>query len=459
MLMLGDYIVSGVAIFLGLALREWQRTGEAFGRPPLGQPPMFFPMLAAAGGLLFVWFMILLKSYELENLYKMRKFSDNLVITALGWSIAVWAGLGLAHTRDFSPRVGVVYCAVLLFALIIFWRLALFVFLMQPAQREAVSSRVVVVGWNEKATHVRNAMRRDLAQLSEIIGCVPLPDGTFASTPPAEVAILGSYAALPRLLAECQAHSVILADVSCPRNEIQELISFCQRELITFQMVPGYFPALSSGLQVQTISGVPLLGISRLPLDRTGNRLLKRFFDVTGSLLGLLVSLPIIALFGLLVYIESPGPIIYRQKRTGRSGRTFFIYKVRSMRMNAEAQTGAVWCTQDDPRRLKVGSFMRKYNIDELPQFWNVLKGDMSLVGPRPERPELIEKFKGEIPNYNARHEVRTGLTGWAQVNGLRGNTDLTKRVEADLYYLENWSLMLDLYCVAATVFNNKNAH
>jgi lipopolysaccharide/colanic/teichoic acid biosynthesis glycosyltransferase len=151
--------------------------------------------------------------------------------------------------------------------------------------------------------------------------------------------------------------------------------------------------------------------------------------------------------------------VFYRQRRTSRSGRTFYIYKIRSMRVDAEAASGAVWCQKEDSRRLKIGTFMRKTNIDELPQFWNVLVGDMSLVGPRPERPELIEKFKDTIPNYNARHEVRTAITGWAQIHGLRGDTDLRKRIEADLYYLENWSPLLDLYCIVATLFKVKNAH
>jgi exopolysaccharide biosynthesis polyprenyl glycosylphosphotransferase len=224
-------------------------------------------------------------------------------------------------------------------------------------------------------------------------------------------------------------------------------------------MVPEYFPALNSGLQVQTVSGVPLLGVSELPLDRTRNRVIKRAVDIFGAIVGLALSAPIIFVFGVMVYIESPGPVFYWQRRTSRAGRTFSICKVRSMRINAESGTGAVWCKKEDDRRLKIGAFMRKYNIDELPQFWNVFTGDMSLVGPRPERPELIEKFKDEIPNYNARHEVRAGLTGWAQIHGLRGDTDLSKRIEADLYYLENWSLMLDLYCIAATVFNHKNGH
>jgi lipopolysaccharide/colanic/teichoic acid biosynthesis glycosyltransferase len=150
--------------------------------------------------------------------------------------------------------------------------------------------------------------------------------------------------------------------------------------------------------------------------------------------------------------------VIYRQVRTGRYGRPFTIYKLRSMRLNAEA-SGAQWAVSGDPRRLKVGAFMRENNLDELPQFWNVLVGDMSLVGPRPERPELIRKFEKEIPHYNPRHEVRPGITGWAQVNGLRGNTSLVERIKYDLYYIENWSLWFDLQILLLTFSRNKNAY
>jgi lipopolysaccharide/colanic/teichoic acid biosynthesis glycosyltransferase len=229
--------------------------------------------------------------------------------------------------------------------------------------------------------------------------------------------------------------------------------------MIGFQLVPDYFPALGSGLQVQKLSGVPLLSVCQLPLDRTMNRATKRTIDIVGSIIGLGLSALVVPWFCILVYLESPGSVLYRQRRLSRSGRSFHIYKIRSMRMNAETNSGAVWCKQEDPRRLRIGSFMRKWNIDELPQFWNVLIGEMSLVGPRPERPELIERFKHEIPNYNARHEIRGGLTGWAQIHGLRGDTDLKKRIEADLYYLENWNLFLDLYCIIATFFKPKNAY
>lgn len=458
-LLMGDFIIACLAIFGGLELREWQRGGTLFSEQNRELIVSYFPYWVFGGGCLFIWSMILFNTYELTNIYRMRRWFRNLALSIVTWSVGVWACIGIFQFTDFAPRVGVAYCAILLGVFLVLWRLAVFLVIMQPRLKSAASSRIIVVGWSPAAAQLRRVMRDDLAQLSEIIGCVPLPDGSFGHKPPADLAVLGDYQSLPTLLQECGATRVVLADVSVPSRQIQELITFCQKEMVSFQMIPEYFPALISGLQVQMASGVPLLGVSQLPLDRTLNRLLKRFIDIVGGLVGGLISGPIIAFFGLLVYLESPGPIIYQQRRTSRSGRVFMIYKIRSMRMNAEAASGAVWCVRDDPRRLKIGGFMRKYNIDELPQFWNVLKGDMSLVGPRPERPELIEKFKDQIPNYNARHEVRTGLTGWAQVHGLRGDTDLRKRIEADLYYMENWSVGLDLSCLLATVFNNKNAH
>jgi exopolysaccharide biosynthesis polyprenyl glycosylphosphotransferase len=458
-LVLGDFLVALAAISLGLAAREWQRLGSLMTSESHALLFSQLPLWSFAGAALFTWLMVASKTYEVTNLYRMHRWLRSLLKSTGLWSIAIWAVIGLFQFDGFAPRVGVLYCAAALIISLTLWRLAAFVVLVQPRLRETASSRIIMVGWNPAGTRLRRALRRDLAQLSEIIGCVPLPGGHFSVRPPADLAILGDYSALPRLVAECGADSVVLADVSCSAREIQDLISFCQREMITFQMVPEYFPALNSGLQVQVVSGVPLLGVTQLPLDRTVNRFLKRSIDIVGALVGLLLSLPLIAIFGTLVHLESPGPIIYPQRRTSRSGRVFTIYKIRSMPINAEAESGAVWCTREDPRRLKIGAFMRKYNIDELPQFWNVLTGDMSLVGPRPERPELIEKFKDEIPNYNARHEIRTGLTGWAQINGLRGDTDLRKRVEADLYYLENWSVFLDFTCLVGTIFNNKNAH
>jgi exopolysaccharide biosynthesis polyprenyl glycosylphosphotransferase len=458
-ILIGDWVVSCFAVFAGLALRDLQRSGWVLG--PVDPYDLLAPLVlwGLCGGGLFTWLMVVFKTYEVSNLYNLRVWSKNLVRSVFLWAVVVWAFIGLFQVTTFAPRLGAIYCIGMLAVLVTLWRLLSFVLLIQPSIREAASSRVIVVGWNEKVAHLRKAMRRDLSQLVEIIGCVPMPGGHFANRPPVELAVLGDYSALPRIVAECNANAIILADVSCPSREIQDLIGFCGREMIAFKMVPEYFPALNSGLQVQTLSGVPLLGVTELPLDRTLNRMVKRVLDIVGALAGLCLCAIIVPPFALLVRLESPGPIFYRQRRMSRGGGTFSIWKIRSMRVDAESGTGPVWCSREDARRLKIGAFMRRYNVDELPQFWNVLKGDMSLVGPRPERPELIHRFKDEIPNYNARHEVRAGLTGWAQIHGLRGDTDLRKRIEADLYYLENWNLLLDFYCIAATCFRVKNAH
>jgi exopolysaccharide biosynthesis polyprenyl glycosylphosphotransferase len=457
-ILVGDGIAAFLAILGGLELRAWQR---ASGSMMISTIPSLEPMLVvwgAVGSLLFIWFMLMFKTYELTNLYRMQKWTMSMIKSALLCAASGWAYIGLFKITDFSPRIGVIYCTLFLVIGVGLWRLCSFVFLIHPRIKEAVSARIIVIGWNERATNLRQAMRRDLAQLGEVIGCIPAPGGRCVTKLPMGVAVLGDFSILPELVAASQASSIILADVSLPASEIQSLIAFSQREMLGFQMMPDYFPALNSGLHVQTISGVSLLGVSRLPLDLMVNRLMKRLIDIVGAGFGMLISAPIILLFSAIVYAESPGAVFYKQRRTSRNGRTFLIYKIRSMRLDAETTTGAVWCQKEDSRRLRIGSFMRRWNIDELPQFWNVLKGDMSLVGPRPERPELILRFKDEIPNYNARHEVRSGLTGWAQIQGLRGDTDLNQRIEADLFYLENWSLIFDLYCLVSTLFKPKNS-
>jgi lipopolysaccharide/colanic/teichoic acid biosynthesis glycosyltransferase len=452
LLLIGDWIAACAAIFTGLELRELQRTGSILQSGTLFDFRTSPIPWSFAGGILFIWLMVMFKTYEVLNLYRMRLWSKNLVRSVTICSVVVWAYIGLFQATGYTPRVGVAYCAVTLICFACLWRLTSFIFLIQPDVKEAASSRLIVVGWNEKVAHLRKAMRRDLAQLSEIIGCVPMPGGAFASKPPTELAVLGDYSDLPRLVADCSANSLILSEVTCSAKEIQHLVLFCQREMIGFQMVPEYFPALSSSLRIQTLSGVPLLGVGQMPLDRMLNRTIKRVMDVVGAVIGLCLGAIFIPLFGLLVRLESSGPMLTKERRTSRSGRTFYIYKIRTAQAEALSNCdGREFQRTNAP--LKIGRFMQKYDIDELPQFWNVLTGDMSLVGPHPERPEVIEKLKDEIPNFNARYEVRAGLTGWAQVNGIKGDTNVVRGIEGDLYYLENWSVMVDLYCIVATVF------
>jgi exopolysaccharide biosynthesis polyprenyl glycosylphosphotransferase len=251
---------------------------------------------------------------------------------------------------------------------------------------------------------------------------------------------------------------VMLTDGDASTDETMALATLCEKEMIEFKVVPSCSQILLSCLRLQTVSGVPVLGVSYFPLDYPFNVLLKQLVDILGGLIGTVLSAPIIAVFAFLVRRESPGPVIYRQLRLGQHGHPFWIYKIRSMRLDAESDGRIGWSTASDPRRLRIGAFMRRWNIDELPQFWNVLKGDMSLVGPRPERPELIDRFKEEISHYNARHNIKPGITGWAQVNGFRGDTDLNERIRCDLFYIENWSPLLDFQIMVMTLFRHKNA-
>ena len=250
----------------------------------------------------------------------------------------------------------------------------------------------------------------------------------------------------------------MLADTNSAQDEIVGLANLCEKMMVQFKVIPSYFQILVSGLHLEAVSGIPILGVASLPLDQTLNIVFKRAVDIIGSVVGLLLSVPLIAIFGAIVYAKSPGPFLYRQRRLGRNGREFLIYKIRSMKLDAEVAGKVGWTTKNDPRRLRIGGFMRKCNIDEVPQFWNVLRGEMSLVGPRPERPELIRSFKEEIPHYNARHNVKPGITGWAQVRGFRGDTDMGERIKCDLWYLENWSVLLDFHIMFLTFIKRDNA-
>ena len=370
--------------------------------------------------------------------------------------------LGFSLFFKFQPPLSRVYVATAVATAMVglyTWRRLLSAYLHQRTVFGKLRQRILMIGWTPYAQRLKDIIDNDQSHPYDVICCVPAPDGNFQQQPPDSVRRAGSFSEIGHLIDTLVPDIVLVADASVRAQHLEALASLCEKELVQFKVVPSYFTVLVSGLHLETISGIPILGISRLPLDCTFNKLIKRFIDIVGAIVGLLLSAPLIAIFGTLVYLESPGPIFYRQRRLGRNGKAFDIVKIRSMRLDAEQDGKIGWSTKDDPRRLRIGSFMRKWNIDELPQFWNVFKGEMSLVGPRPERPELIRSFKHEIPHYNARHTVKPGITGWAQVNGLRGDTDLAERIRHDLYYMEHWNVLFDLQTMFLTFRKNKNAH
>ena len=323
---------------------------------------------------------------------------------------------------------------------------------------EHLRQRILFVGWNDQTKKIVDSFASTQNSAYHFVGCVTPANAPGEEIVPDDVPNLGSVGELGSLIHEHMVDMVIMSDIDCVKEEIVGLANLCEKEMVQFKIIPSYFQILVSGLRLETVSGIPVLGVSQLALDKFGNALFKRAIDIIGAVFGMIMSAPLVAIFGFLVYRESPGPIFYRQKRLGRNGSIFDIIKIRSMRLDAESGQKPGWSTKDDPRRLRVGSFMRRWNIDEVPQFWNVLVGEMSLVGPRPERPELILNFKEEIPHYNARHGAKPGITGWAQVLGLRGDTDLRERINCDLYYLENWNPLFDFQIMLKTFIGNKNA-
>lgn len=396
--------------------------------------------------------------YDGSWLLHRRAPLKDVIVACLVWGAGF---LGISLLFKFQPPLSRVYVALATgtaMAGLYSWRRLFYRFLRQESVAGKLRQRILVVGWTDYAQRLKEIIERDPSHPYEVVACVPTPEGVFQQEPPPGVQRINSYQSIRRLLNTLALDIVLVADINVPVKHWEALASLCEKELVQFKVVPSYFSILVSGLYLETLSGIPILGVSRLPLDRMFNKLLKRLMDILGATVGLILSAPLLAVFGALVYLESPGPILYRQRRLGRNGKTFNILKIRSMRLDAEKDGNVGWSKKEDPRRLRIGSFMRKWNIDEAPQFWNVLKGEMSLVGPRPERPELIRNFKHEIPHYNARHTVKPGITGWAQVNGLRGDTDLTLRIRHDLYYVEHWNLLFDLQLMFLTFFKNKNA-
>jgi len=245
-------------------------------------------------------------------------------------------------------------------------------------------------------------------------------------------------------------------------DKLERIVAMCEKSGVHTKFIPDYSNIIPTKPYTEDLLGLPVINIRHVPLSNTFNMMVKRAMDVAGSLVCIVLFSPVMLVTSVLVKLTSKGPLIYTQERVGLHNEPFKMYKFRSMEVQTKSAERKCWTVQNDPRVTKVGRVIRKLSIDELPQLFNVLKGDMSLVGPRPERPQFVEKFREEIPRYMVKHQVRPGMTGWAQVNGYRGNTSIKKRIDCDLYYIENWTVGLDIKILFMTVFKgfvNKNAY
>lgn len=273
--------------------------------------------------------------------------------------------------------------------------------------------------------------------------------------------VLGRFGEISAIIARHKVDEVLIALGPGESHETDAILEHIQDETVDIRLVPDVLRYVTLGCEVEDFDGMPVVRLNDSPLVGSA-AYAKRVMDIVVSMLALVGLAPILATIAVLVKLTSRGPVLYAQERMGLDGRTFRMLKFRSMRVDAEQESGAVWANANDSRRTAFGTFLRKTSLDELPQLWNVLRGDMSLVGPRPERPVFVSQFRSEIPHYMLRHKVKAGITGWAQVNGWRGNTSLAHRIECDLFYIKYWSLALDFKILTMTLwkgFVHKNAY
>jgi len=273
--------------------------------------------------------------------------------------------------------------------------------------------------------------------------------------------VLGQYSDVSRVIRDYDVGQLFVALPLKAHDRLEQVLEYLGEETVDVKVVPDLLRYMNIHSGVEELDGLPIVNLAESPLYGW-NVVIKRISDIVLSGLAIVITAPVMLVIALLVKLESRGPVFYRQERVGLDGRVFWMLKFRSMSPNAEQSTGPVWAKENDDRRTRIGTFIRQTSLDELPQLFNVLKGEMSLVGPRPERPVFIQDFKHSIPNYMLRLKMKAGLTGWAQVNGWRGNTSLQKRIEFDLYYIKNWSLWLDLKIIFMTLwkgFINRHAY
>ncbi|MCU0275989.1 MAG: undecaprenyl-phosphate glucose phosphotransferase [Acidobacteria bacterium] len=425
----------------------WLRFHSGLLRIPRGVP-RFSTYLVVIPFLLFIHMVYF--SYQGFYRFKLRRNRlDDLFLVMLNCAASAFTVLLLFSYFKSYRFIGfevshvflAVYAPVAVLAIFLCRALMFRAFRHLALKRNGVS-RVLIAGQGDLATMTAANLAR--------YGHFGLEVSGFLATAPGE-GVLGGYEELETVVKK---HGITDLFVAMPLSEypaIMRLIESGNNLLVDIHLVPDILQLASLKAGLEHIEGLPVINLGDIPLQGW-SALSKRLFDLLVACLGLVLLLPFGALVALLLRLDSRGPVFYRQERLGLDGRLFRMIKFRTMVRDAEKRTGAIWSPQNDPRVTRVGRVLRKLSIDELPQLLNVLIGDMSLVGPRPERPELVERFKESIPRYMLRHRVKAGMTGWAQVHGLRGNTPLDKRIEFDIFYIQNWTFRLDLEIIFRTL-------
>ena len=354
------------------------------------------------------------------------------------------------------------YIMFYLFNIVLQWgsRMLMYAFLKNMRERGLNQKQIICVGYSRATEEYIDRVLKN-PQWGYLIRGI-LDDNVPAGTMYKGIKVIGRIANLNVILPANRLDEIAITLGLNEYYRLEEIVALCEKSGVHTKFIPDYNRIIPTKPYTEDILGLPVINIRYVPLSNTFNALVKRVMDIVGSIVGIIVTSPVMLVMCILIKLTSPGPLIYKQERVGLHNKTFWMYKFRTMEIQPEAEEKKAWTVKNDPRVTGIGKFMRRTSIDELPQLFNILKGNMSLVGPRPERPFFVEKFREEIPRYMVKHQVRPGLTGWAQVNGFRGDTSIRKRIECDLYYIENWSVGFDIKIMFLTIFKgfvNKNAY
>ena len=447
---LGDAVAVEASLLLSYWLRFSSSLFESVGFEPV-EPPDFAGYLAGSGFMVIVWLLL----FNAGKAYRPRRrvsLSDELIAITRGATIGMLIIMSAAFLyRGFSYSRAVFALIWMTSILLVFAERVLVASLERTMHRRGLYlRRAVIIGNDNLANDVYSRLQRHPSFGFDITGY-------FADAPCdsslnlSRLVYRGPIGSAAEILRRESVEVVFTALRAAEHQQLFDLVSDCEGLDVQFMMIPDVMEVLTSNVRMVEYDGLPFLALKQNPLTGWG-RVAKRAMDVAFSAMFLLALSPLLLLIALLIRLSSRGPVFYRQERVGIDGIPFLMLKFRSMRTDAESRTGPVWATKGDERRTPVGTVLRKTSLDELPQLFNVLRGEMSLVGPRPERPFFVDRFKGLVPKYLDRHRVKTGMTGWAQVNGLRGDTSVEERIKYDLYYIENWSLAFDIKILLRTI-------
>ncbi len=360
---------------------------------------------------------------------------------------------------DFSRGLIAIFSVVCVF-LMIFERLIIRWILSHIRSRGYNIKHILLVGYSRAAEEYINRIKANPQWGYVVRGILDdrVPRGTMYKG----VRVIGCIDNLSMILPVSQLDEIAVTLALSDYDRLEELVAMCEKSGVHTKFIPDYNSLIPNRPYTEDLNGLPVINIRYIPLTNTFNAIAKRVFDIVCSLLGIIVLSPFLITVAIIIKCTSKGPVIFKQERVGLHNKSFNMYKFRTMYVQSDEEEANGWTVKNDPRVTGVGRFFRRTSIDELPQLINILKGDMSIVGPRPERPQFVEKFKEEIPRYMIKHQVRPGLTGWAQINGFRGDTSIRKRIDYDIYYIENWSFGFDIKIIFLTVFRgfiNENAY